>query len=296
MVTRVDVEDGLGEHLHRRDRTRYCTTYENYEGYAKSGRYANRETALMFSPSWYQANKRSPSSTINSLMIPPLRLIQVTIASSLLLACGSNSPSGGGQASAEGGGAPAAPSAAVARFASEEAANPDVGAARLEVRRGGEVSIPRDQLAVSDAFINDHPILVSKLSPGDYLVELLVAKSGVDERVAAVRVRVRNDQVATWHRVGIIAIDSGTGAFFDPRISSSITPAHVERFNERLLSALAASYRPTYSIAPISWEEMRFVAFSTGFGDGTYPVYLGSSVAGLPVTVLVDCEILPWRQ
>lgn len=171
-----------------------------------------------------------------------------------------------------------------------------MGAARLEVRSGGEVSIPRGQLAVSDALINDSPILVSELPPGDFLVELLVAKSGGDERVAAARMRVRNDPVATWHRVGFIAVDSGTGAFFDPRISSSITPANVERFNDRLLNALEASYRPTYSISPISWEGMSFVAFSTGFGDGTYPVYLGSSAAGVPITVLVDCEILPWPQ
>jgi hypothetical protein len=31
-------------------------------------------------------------------------------------------------------------------------------------------------------------------------------------------------------------------------------------------------------------------------GDGTYPVYVGSSSTGSPVTVVVDCEILPWRE
>jgi hypothetical protein len=223
-----------------------------------------------------------------------LRLFQVTIASSLSLACGSQSTSTAERAGGEAGSAHSAPSAAVARFAGEEPGSPGVGAARLDVRKAGEVSLPDGQLAVSDAFVNDYPIVVSDLPPGNHVVELLVAASGVDQRVAATRVRVGADPVATWRRVGSIAVDSGTGAFFDPRISSSITASSVGRFNDSLLSALDASYRPTYAIAAITWEDMRFVGFSTGFGDGTYPVYLGSSLAGLPVTVLVDCGILPW--
>ncbi len=158
------------------------------------------------------------------------------------------------------------------------------------------MSLPNGQLAASDAFINDYPVVVSELPRGDYSVELLVAKSQSDERVAAARVRVRNEPAASWRRVGAIAIDSGTGAFFDPRISSSITPANVERFNDGLLKALEMSSRPTHSTVAISWEGMTFVAFSTGFGDGSYPVYVGFSVAGLPAAVVVDCEILPWPQ
>jgi len=123
-----------------------------------------------------------------------------------------------------------------------------------------------------------------------------VAESRLDSRVAAARVQVRRESVAGWRRVGFIAIDSATGALFDPRISASITPSNVEHFNKTLLTALETSSRTTYSIAAISWESMTFVAFSTAFGDGRYPVYLGSSGAGLPVTVLVDCQILPLKE
>lgn len=129
-----------------------------------------------------------------------------------------------------------------------------MGAARLQVREAGKVSLPNGQLAVSDAFINDYPVIVSELPRGDYSVELLVAESRLDSRVAAARVQVRRESVAGWRRVGFIAIDSATGALFDPRISASITPSNVEHFNRTLLTALETSSRTTYSIAAISWE------------------------------------------
>jgi hypothetical protein len=215
-----------------------------------------------------------------------IKLIQLTIAVSVLMGCRSNPPP-----SSE----PSTPSAAAARFADEGAGSPEVGAARLEVHQAGKVSLPNGQLAVSDAFIHD-PLVVSDLPAGEYAIELLIAKSRSDERVAAARVQLRNESAATWRRVGFIAIDSGTAAFYDPRISSSITPSNVERFNDTVLKALEESTRPTYSTAAISWEGITFVAFSTGFGDGRYPVFLGSSAAGVPLVVLVDCEILPWPQ
>ena len=57
-----------------------------------------------------------------------------------------------------------------------------------------------------------------------------------------------------------------------------------------MLKALEESYRHTYSVANLAWHGTAYIAFSTGMGDGTYPVYVGSSSTGSPVTVVVDCE------
>ena len=208
-----------------------------------------------------------------------LKPIHLAIVSTLLPGCGSHPPS-----SRE----PSGPSAAAARFASEEAGRPDAGAARLRVRDAARVSLPDGRLAVSDAFVNDAPIVISGLPRGDFAVEVLVATSGSDERVAAARLRVRTDPIARWSRAGFIAIDSGTAAFFDPRVSAAITPSNVQRFSETLENALSDSAPLAYSTAGISWEGMTVVAFSTGFGDGSYPVFLGASAAGLPAAILVD--------
>ena len=226
------------------------------------------------------------STTILTIGFPRESVFVLTFASLLLVACGQNAPDT----------EPAAPWAAAARFSAEEPGNPDVGPVRLHVRQAGQVSLPDGRLAVSDAFINDVPLIVSELPGAEYTVEILVAQSPDDERVAAARIRLRSEPVVTWRVVGGIAVDSGNAAFFDPRLSATITPANVEQFNDRLLDAVKKSTRATYSTAAIAWEGLTFVAFSTGFGDGRYPVFVGSSAAGLPAVILVDCDILPWRQ
>jgi hypothetical protein len=127
----------------------------------------------------------------------------LTFASLLLVACGQNAPDT----------EPAAPSAAAARFTTEEPGNPDVGLVRLHVRETGKVSLPDGRLAVSDAFINDVPLIVSELPGAEYTVEILVAQSPDDERVAAARIRLRSEPVVTWRVAGGIAVDSGNAAF-----------------------------------------------------------------------------------
>lgn len=172
----------------------------------------------------------------------------------------------------------------------------DVGVVELQVRDVGTLSLPQGQLGVSDAFVNDAPVVVSNLPSGEHPVELLIASATSDARVAAARVRFGQAAVASWRLAGAIAVDSGTGAFFDPRLPAGIGVAGIERFNARLLDALESSYRPTYSTAAFAWDELAVFAFSTGFGDGAYPVFVGASAAGAPVIVLVDCEILPWER
>ena len=217
----------------------------------------------------------------------PHQRTSIAVTAVLALACGVKPPSDGEIAS---------PSVAVARFTAAAESAPDVGSARLEIQAAGKVAFPDGRLAVSDAFINDAPVIASRLPPGEATVELLVATSRTDQRVAAARVVVGRDPIAGWRRIGAIPIDSGTGAFFDPRIFSAHTPADVEPFNDRLLAVLKRSATQPYASGAMTWQNRTLVAFSTGFGDGTYPVYVGSSTTGHPMAVVVDCELLPWRN
>jgi hypothetical protein len=182
----------------------------------------------------------------------------------------------------------------VTAFAGQNAGAPGVGSARLDVRQAGALSLPQGRLAVSDAFINDSPLVIAEMPSGPHAVELLIASTANDSRVAAARLGVTDERVAHWMRAGSIPVDAGTVAFFDPRISASITPSDVEQFTTLLADGLAASERPTYAVTAMSWKGMPLVAFSIGFGDGAYPVYVGRNSAGRVVMVLVDAEILPW--
>ena len=78
------------------------------------------------------------------------------------------------------------------------------------------------------------------------------------------------------------------------RIPASITASNVQQFTTLLADGLAASERPTYAVTSVFWKTMPLVAFSIGFGDGAYPVYVGRGHSGRVATVLVDAEILPW--
>jgi hypothetical protein len=49
-----------------------------------------------------------------------------------------------------------------------------------------------------------------------------------------------------------------------------------------------------YRHAEISWQGSRMLAFSSGFGDGGYPLYVGTSESGAVVAALIDFQILPW--
>lgn len=189
----------------------------------------------------------------------------------------------------------APPSAPVIRFSDDGAGGPDIGRAALKVRKAGTLPLPEGMVAVSDAFVNDAPIVIGELAPGEHAVEILVAVTPSDERVAAARLRLRDDPVVKWQAAGAMPVDSGTGAFFNPALTARIDPPTGARLTSDLLAALKTSYRPTYSTAVVSRAGAVMVAFSTGFGDGSYPVYVGFSAIGQRAVVLVECEVLPWN-
>lgn len=183
------------------------------------------------------------------------------------------------------------PAATNSLFSSPAAINTTFGNAELRVQQIGLIELNSGQLAVSDAFINDAPLRVGPVPTGAAPVEVLLASFGADSRVAAARVRFFESVPDQWRHVGAVPIDSGTGALFDA--SLQLATASTNTFVESLSAALDATYRPTWSHAALTWQGTHFIAFSTGFGDGTYPVFMGTSATGEILTILVDCELVP---
>ena len=188
----------------------------------------------------------------------------------------------------------AQPAAPIQKFADQSAGSPGVGAAALRVQEAGSLKISDGRLAVADALVNDQPLVVADLPAGEHRVHVLVATTPADARIAAARIVLSGDTVVRWKTAGSIPVDSGNGAFFNPRLTAGLGVLDGTRLTADLLAGLKASYRPTYSTAVVSSGDAKMVAFSTGFGDGAYPVYVGLSAAGGRVMVLIDCEILPW--
>ena len=100
----------------------------------------------------------------------------------------------------------------------------------------------------------------------------------------------------TWESHGAIAVDGGSTMI----VSDEGRDELIERinddsaewldFNERVFeSAVAHDYLATeYQITP----ETNLAYFSSGIGDGGYPVYVGYDAAGKPTRVVVDFLLL----
>jgi hypothetical protein len=185
---------------------------------------------------------------------------------------------------------PSDPATVFSWFATGSAAAP--GGSRLRVQMVGDLTLQSAQMAVADAFVNDQPLLVPGVPPGTYPVEALVSDIDGDERVAAMRVLLSTESPASWGEVGLIAVDSGTAAVFESSLPSAVTALTVESFNDTLLKALESTYRHTWSHAALSWEGRSMVAVSSGLGDGTYPVFLGTTASRQPAAVLIDFLVL----
>jgi hypothetical protein len=154
--------------------------------------------------------------------------------------------------------------------------------------------------------------------PGTYQVVLAIAHFGPadsplhDERVAHAWVQVGEGEVARWEparnpegaEMGF-GVDSGIAAFTSVAAAGPIVAHfdHGDRYgfvmplNDAILAKMELRMRPTRGWGAIDVGEARLVAFSSGWGDGYYPVYRGLDEAGALVAVAIDFHVEPddWR-
>jgi hypothetical protein len=172
------------------------------------------------------------------------------------------------------------------------------GPVTLRVERPAELVLPSGQIAAADAFFVDGDSVLATLPSGRYPVELLVARSDDgDERIAAARVVAPGTQTGsglTWEPALFpgqdpstlapgeffgYGVDSGTGSFFGPEAGALASgPEEYEAFADQLLDLLDDHQRLTWSWAELVLDEAtgaNVVAFSSGFGDGAYPSFVG---------------------
>ncbi|WP_229795906.1 DUF4241 domain-containing protein, partial [Saccharothrix coeruleofusca] len=142
--------------------------------------------------------------------------------------------------------------------------------------------------------------------PGDYRVELAVVRFVDDpehERVAAAKLVVSAEPVASWHlalRPGQddrllgdgefygFGVDSGTACFVDADAAEALDPIFDRSFEEiaeRLIGG--ASERVA---DPVSGAAL--VAFGSGWGDGSYPTWVGRAADGSVACFVVDLLVL----
>jgi hypothetical protein len=163
----------------------------------------------------------------------------------------------------------------------------------------GDLVLPSDRLLAADLFamaVNPAALPAVDLGgvSGRFPVCLHVARlDPADERVALLHVKLSVDPVVSWTEEPIgFGVDGGTGGIGSSEAVAAAT-ADID-----YLTALEAHDVPTWSWTNIITDRAtgaNVIGFSTGYGDGGYPVFTGLAKDGRAASVVIDLFVVPWR-
>jgi len=182
----------------------------------------------------------------------------------------------------------------------------------LTVEDAGHVVLPTGRLVASDAFIIDSLPFAEAVPRGRYAVSVLVADfADGDRRVAAAMVTVAPNQPVRWELALVpgqdtstlgpdeffgYGVDGGTGSFTSPEATEHLKDRGAyETYSQKLMAAM----NPGDGVFPLTvavdidpGSGANVVAFSSGFGDGAYPTFVGLRSDGEPAVLLTDFGVL----
>jgi hypothetical protein len=161
----------------------------------------------------------------------------------------------------------------------------------------GEVLLPSGRVIVGEYLFDAEPLPFA-VAPGGYPVHATLAryKDETFDTVALATLVLSDEPTVTWQSGGAIAVDGGTTSITSvegrdalDRLFEDDENAWLESSDRVFDSLLAHDGLATVSeITP----EANLAQFSSGVGDGGYPVYIGFDAAGEPTRVVVDFYIL----
>ena len=163
---------------------------------------------------------------------------------------------------------------------------------RISTHAAGPLHLPSGRLVAADPSsleFDEEPFTVT-VGPGTYPVTISMATFTDDpghSRVAAARLRIADRPTAAWElavRAGQDQLDLGEGQFFGFGVDAGVGCFVDEDNRERLAE---------------EWEEFDFdryttlpggamVAWSSGWGDGAYPTWIGRDAAGAVTCFVAD--------
>jgi hypothetical protein len=164
----------------------------------------------------------------------------------------------------------------------------------IEVRRVGTLAVSTGTLVVGDLGYGPRTLasLAPPVAPGQYPVEVAISS----RRVAALRVLITREAVATWHPAGmgdegghVVSVDGANVSICDVSALLDIKRRHKEKQFEKF--ALEGDSAAAIMLTLRTPEDCAVA--SSGFGDGAYPVYWGMDSAGTPAVLLVNMLVLP---
>lgn len=177
----------------------------------------------------------------------------------------------------------------------------------------GMLLLPTGRVAANDpcCFFEKEPF-TRTVAPGEYPVRLFILETSDDKRVAFAAVCF-SEHVPQQFEPALTGgqdpsglagdeffgygVDSGTGAFMDASacdVYEALLGQSEDSIYPPLDKALDESYVYTYSVAnvPLPESGCNIVAFSSGWGDGSYPSYWGLDGQGEICCLVTDFLII----
>lgn len=178
----------------------------------------------------------------------------------------------------------------------------------VEVLDAGTLVMPSGRVVVMDpSWASGAGPFSVTVPPGSYQVLVSMARFSVDNvRVAAASLVVRDVPVEFWEMALLdgadprllpeggffgFGVDGGTGCFYDA--SGDATFGNPEWLAE-LDMAGGRDYNAPFFTAPVTDPESgaNLIAFQSGWGDGSYPVWIGRSADGEVACFVADMQLL----
>ncbi|WP_083267985.1 DUF4241 domain-containing protein [Lentzea guizhouensis] len=192
----------------------------------------------------------------------------------------------------------------------------------ISVREVGWLAMPTGRLVAADPFVlwpEDAEPFTATFEPGKYPVTVSLVswldRDGFPDvrqgyRVAAAKLTVRDEPAYVWEpalvpgehvapmlpgqRFGY-GVESSTGAFFDLSAAPAVDRLAGDDLSGdcALIDALSAvgGGRGPANVTDVE-SGLNVVAFSTGWGDGVYPTWVGRNPSGDPVAFVTDFFVI----
>ncbi|WP_344441458.1 DUF4241 domain-containing protein [Kitasatospora nipponensis] len=182
------------------------------------------------------------------------------------------------------------------------------------------LSLPSGQVAACDPFIglgDDVDPFTAEVDPGTYLIVLSVVEltrtelpEFTDERVAAAWLQISDKPTREWTlalsdgqslaELGDTeffgyGVDAGTGCFVDAAVTVPLGDLLGEDCGPLVTALFDAENSMVRTPAVLADPESGhcFVAFSSGWGDGHYPTWVGRSVDGAVTGFVTEFFVVP---
>ncbi|TIX92669.1 DUF4241 domain-containing protein [Rhizobium sp. P44RR-XXIV] len=187
----------------------------------------------------------------------------------------------------------------------------DLAARSITILRIGNVELTSGRIVASDPLVGpDRPALVRAVTPGEYPVTLYEAFG----RVAAASMRFAEGRPVRWELAVIpgqdinslkgdeffgYPVDAGLGCYMDAdtyaliqerekQVQAEKSTSDINYYDDVLAPELEANKDDYAMHRPISGKRGNVAIFSSGWGDGFYPVFWGLDAGGRPLVLFTD--------